>query len=140
MSQWGPADFGYHDTQMTFEGFDAASIAVDGFDQHTTNGSIRRSLDYLAFQSPSAYDSIASETPPDIFTDDPSMSPRSHTSSIFDTNDLILHSPFRPDTDSYDSSFFDIHTDSIPKHELPNLDNRNDTFQAYVAKAERSWT
>ena len=74
MNQDVPTGFGYH---MKYGGFGAPSTAVDPFD-NTTDMSTPLVMEHRVY-----YDFFQSETPPDISTDE-SMSPRSHTSSMFD--------------------------------------------------------
>jgi len=70
---------------------------------------------------------FGSDAPPDI-SDDESVSPRSHTSSTFDINDL-----------TQTSALFMLKP-GLPEAPIPSialdLDYPNDNRQAYVARAE----
>ena len=126
MTQDVPTGFGsYH---MKFGAFGATSTAVDGFD-NTTDMSTPLVMEHRVY-----FDFFPSETTPGISTDE-SMSPSSHTGSLFGF----------PDMNIYDTVFFDSHSVSLPNpileaapgsSRIPDVEISNNNFQPYVARTE----
>ena len=139
MSQDVHTGFGSYYMPIGFGSFDATSTAVDGFGN--TMEVNMSPLEQRTFRTPSSFDS---DTPLDISTDE-SMSPRSHTSSMFDIHDLMPTSSIVPDMNPF-YDFFDSRAASMPNPLLsvapitPDLDYFDDNSQAYVPKRNFPWT